>query len=164
MEFVLTRYHFCSWFFSSNYIESIKLVFKPVFPKQFHFLKPLNIYITLLKWAKKVLQSAKKVTLRDANEDVDNGLYRGTKHFCQRRWKTYSTQFLTSFNAKHLLLWTTPKTLEIEWRNRLKEQRIRKVELSRVKYSHAFVSTLNYVSPISANNDKRRCSWDGQTG
>jgi len=31
-----------------------------------------------------------------------------------------------------------------------------KVELSRVKYFHAFVSTLNYVSPISANNDKRR--------
>ena len=68
------------------------------------------------------------------------------------------------------MLWTTPKTLEIEWRNRrLKELRIRsgqhsrKVELSRiyVKYFHAFVSTLNYVSPIDANNDKRRWSWDG---
>ena len=33
---------------------------------------------------------------------------------------------------------------------------LRKVELSRVKYFHAFVSTVNYVSPISANNDKRR--------
>ena len=67
------------------------------------------------------------------------------------------------------MLWTTPKTLEIEWRNRLKELRIRsglhsrKVELSRiyVKYFHAFVSTFNYVSPIDANNDKRRWSWDG---
>ena len=52
--------------------------------------------------------------------------------------------------------------LEIERRNRLKELRIqsvrhsRKVELSHVKYSHAFVSTLNYVSPIGANNDKGR--------
>ena len=36
----------------------------------------------------------------------------------------------------------------------------RKVELSRVKYFHAFVSTLNYVSPIGANGDKRRRSWD----
>ena len=67
------------------------------------------------------------------------------------------------------MLWTTPKTLEIEWKNRLKELRIRsglhsrKVELSRiyVKYFHAFVSTLNYVCPIGANKDKRRWSWDG---
>ena len=53
MEFVLTIYHFCSWCFSSNYIESNKLVFKPVFPKQFHFLKPLNIFMTLLKKPKR---------------------------------------------------------------------------------------------------------------
>ena len=37
---------------------------KQVFLKQFHFLKPLDIFMTLLK-------QAKKVTLRDANEDVD---------------------------------------------------------------------------------------------
>ena len=65
------------------------------------------------------------------------------------------------------MLWTTPKTLEIEWRNRLKDLWIRsglhsrKVELSHVKYFHAFLSTLSYVSPISADNDKRRWSWDG---
>ena len=47
-------------------------------------------------------------------------------------------------------------------KNPLKELRIRgglhswKVKLSHVKYFHAFVSTLNYVSPIGANNDKRR--------
>ena len=29
-------------------IETIKLVFKPVFLKQFHFLKPLDIFMTLL--------------------------------------------------------------------------------------------------------------------
>ena len=45
-------------------IETIKFVFKPVFLKQFHFLKPFYIFMTLLK-------QAKKVTLRDANEDVD---------------------------------------------------------------------------------------------
>ena len=38
----------------------------------------------------------------------------GTKNFRQRRWKTY-TRFLTLLNTKHLVLWTTPKTLEIEW-------------------------------------------------
>ena len=36
--------------------------------------------MTLLKQAKKGT-SAKKVTLTDAKEDVDNGLYGGTKHF-----------------------------------------------------------------------------------
>ena len=30
-------------------IETIKLVFKPVFLKQFHFLKPLDIFMTILK-------------------------------------------------------------------------------------------------------------------
>ena len=76
-------------------------------------------------------------------------------------------KFLTSFNTKHLVLWTTPKSLEIEGWNRLNELRIRsglhsrKVKLSHVKYFHAFFSTLNYVSPIGANNDKRRWSWDG---
>ena len=33
-------------------------------------------------------------------------------------------------------------------------------ELSHVKYFHAIVSTLNYVSPIDANYDKRRWNWD----
>ena len=35
-------------------IETIKLVFKLIFLKQFHFLKPLDIFMTLLKYAKKV--------------------------------------------------------------------------------------------------------------
>ena len=30
-------------------IETIKLVFKPVLLKQFYFLKPLDIFMTLLK-------------------------------------------------------------------------------------------------------------------
>ena len=42
-------------------------MFKPVFLKQFrqfHFLKPLDIFMRLLKYAK-------KVALRDAKENVD---------------------------------------------------------------------------------------------
>ena len=76
-------------------------------------------------------------------------------------------QPVSHFNTKHLELWTTPKTLEPQWRNRLKELRIRSrlnslthSPLSGVKYFHAFVSTLNYVSPIGANSDKRRWSCD----
>ena len=48
-------------------------MFKPVLLKQmrqFHFLKPLDIFMTLLKYANKST-SAKKVTLRDAEEDVE---------------------------------------------------------------------------------------------
>ena len=68
------------------------------------------------------------------------------------------------FNKKYLVLWTTPKTLEPPWRNRLKQQRIRSglhsriVEFSRVKYFYTFVSSLNYVPSIGANTDKRRWS------
>ena len=78
---------------------------------------------------------------------------------------------VSHFNTKHLVLWTTPKTLEPQWRNHLKELQIRSglhslthslthSQLSGVKYFHAFVSTLNYVSLIGANSDKRRWSCD----
>ena len=113
-------------------------------------------------WRRYVCQ---KGNIEGRERGCRQSLYRGTKNFWQRRWKTYEL-FHTSLNTKHLVLSTTPKTLEIEWRNRWKELRIRrglhsqKVELSHVKYFHAFVSTLNYVSPIGANNDKRRWSWD----
>ena len=62
-------------------------------------------------------------------------------------------------STQNILLWTTPRTFEPQERNRLKELRVRsglhsrKVELSPLKYFHAFVSTLNYVSPIGANSD-----------
>ena len=62
-------------------------------------------------------------------------------------------------STRNILLWTTPRTFEPQERNRLKELRVRsglhsrKVELSPLKYFHAFVSTLNYVSPIGANSD-----------
>ena len=53
MEFVLTRIIFVTDIAVST-IETTKLVFKPIFLKQFHFLKPLDIFMTFLEYAKKV--------------------------------------------------------------------------------------------------------------
>ena len=141
-----------------------QLVLKPVFLKQFHYW---NLWIFLWRfWNRRKRDVCEKGNTEGRERGCRQSLYRGTKNFWQRRWKTY-TRFLTSFNTKHLVLWTTPKTFEMEWRNRLKDLWIRsglhsrKVELSHVKYFHAFLSTLNYVSPIGTNHDKRRWSWDG---
>ena len=68
MEFVLTRNRFCN--LCMLQLSTIKLVFKPVFLKQFHFLEPFDIFMTLLKYGEKA-SFAKKVTSRDAKEDVD---------------------------------------------------------------------------------------------
>ena len=105
-------------------IETIKLVFKAVFLKQFHFLKLLDILASWHFWNRRKGMSAKKVILRDANWDVDKVCIVVQKTSDNAGWRTYS-RFLTSFNTKHLVLWTKHKTLEIEWRNRLKELRIR---------------------------------------
>ena len=58
-------------------------------------------------------------------------------------------------------------TLEPQWRNGLKEVGYTYHEKSNCPRSngfmiqfHAFVSTLNYVSPIGANSDERRWSCD----
>ena len=59
------------------------LVFKPVFLKQFrqfHFLKPLDIFMRLFEIREKGT-SAKKVTLRDAKEDVEKICKICTKNF-----------------------------------------------------------------------------------
>ena len=48
MEFILTRNHF-AFDVAVLTIETIKLVLKPVFLKQFHFFKPLDIFMKLLK-------------------------------------------------------------------------------------------------------------------
>ena len=98
--------------------------------------------------------SAIKVTLRDEKEDVDK--------ICIEVQKTSDNaggKPARGFTLQH-------KNFCFELRPRLtskesliKELRARsglhsrKVELSRVKYFHAFVSTLNYVSPIAANSD-----------
>ena len=66
-----------------------------------------------------LLKQAEKVTLRDANEDVDK----------------------VCIEVKKKLLTTQVENLHA---------------VSHFKYFHAFVSTLNYVSPIGASNDKRR--------
>ena len=81
--------------------------------------------------------------------------------FVSRYKKHLTTQVenlhaVSHFNTEHL---RSIKALESQSRNRLKELRVRsglhsrKAELSRVKYFHDFVSTLNYVSTIGANSD-----------
>ena len=108
---------------------------------QHFFLSTWNLYLRETMFV--------KVTLRDAKEDVDK--------VCIEVKKLLTTQVehvhaISHFNTKHLVLWTTPETLEPQWKNRLKELGIRsglhsqKVELSRVKYFHAFVSSLNCLS------------------
>ena len=64
------------------------------------------------------LKYAKNVRLRKIkgnNEGRERGcrqsLYRCTKNFRQRRWKTY-TRYLTLTQNIHLVLCNTPKTLE----------------------------------------------------
>ena len=121
-------------------------MFKPVFLKQFrqfHFklLRPLDIFMRVLKYAK---------------EDVDKMCIEVQKLLIKQVENLHA---VSHFNKPHLLFWTTPKTLEPQLRNRLKELRVRsglhswKVELARVKYFHFFVSTLNYVSPIGVNSN-----------
>ena len=52
-------------------IETAKLVFKPVSKKQFHFLKALDDAFEIRDAFLKYGTSKKKVTSRDAKEDVD---------------------------------------------------------------------------------------------
>ena len=112
---------------------------RSVILKQFHFLKPLDIFMTPLKFAK-------KVTLRDAKEYVDKvciELQKTSDNASGKHTRDFSLQYKTFSRA---LNYYTPKTLEPQRKNRLKELWIRsglysqKVELSRVKYFYAFVS------------------------
>ena len=96
-----------------------------------------------------------KVTLRDR-------MRKRTSTKSVSRYKKLLTEqvenlhAISHFNTKNFVLWTTPRTLEPQTpqrKNRLKELRIRsglhsavhsqRVKLSRVKYFHAFVSSLN---------------------
>ena len=64
-----------------NFLKKEKLVFKPVFLKafrQFHFLKPLDIFVTLLKHTKKYV--CEKGNIDQGRErGCRQNLYRGTK-------------------------------------------------------------------------------------
>ena len=92
----------------------------------------------------------KKITLRDAKEDVDKIFIE-----VQKTSDNAGGKPTRGFSLQH----KTFSVLEPQLRNRFKELRVgsgihsRKVELSSVKYFHAFVSTLNLVSPIGANSD-----------
>ena len=69
------------------------------FLKQFHFLKPSDIFGRLLTEIAEIRQtgtSAKKVTLSDANEDVDKDSY---KKILIAQVDLHADH--TSFNTKH---------------------------------------------------------------
>ena len=100
--------------------------------------------------------SAIKVTLRDEKEDVDkicievqktsdNAGGKPARGFTLQH-KIFALNYAQDFRT------TSKESLIKELRAR-SGLHSRKVELSRVKYFHAFVSTLNYVSPIAANSD-----------
>ena len=74
---------------------------------------------------------------------------------------------ISRFNTKHSVeFWTTPKTLEPQWKNRLNELRIRsglhsqKVELSRVKYFYAFVSNSQLCLPHPCKKWQKKMKLD----
>ena len=67
---------------------------------------------------------------------------------------------VSHFDTKHLVLCTSPKSFRTTVKESLKRTTsskwatLTKSRIVRhVKYFHAFVSTLIYVSPISANDD-----------
>ena len=121
---------------------TIKLVFKPVFLKQFHFLKPLNIFMTSLKYAKKVI-------LRDANEDVDKVCIEVLKTFHNAGGKPTRGFSLIiqhkTFSALNCIQVFGNRVKESLKRNT--NSNSRKVELPHVKDFHAFVSTLDMYLP-----------------
>ena len=57
---------------------------------------------------------------------------------------------VSHFNTKHLVFCTTPKSFRTTVKESLKRTTSSKWA---VKYFHALVSTVNYVSPIGANGD-----------
>ena len=137
-------------------IQTIKLVFKLIFLKEFHFLLKTLGYLCNAFEIREKGMSAKKVTLRDAKEDVDKVCIE-----VQKTWNNAGgkpTRVFSHFNTKHLGLLTTPKTLEPQWRNRLKELRIRSglhsraVELSRVKYFESTTCYTRSTKPLYNKN------------
>ena len=73
-------------------------MFKTVFLKQFrqfHFLKPLHIFMRLLKYAK-------KVALRDAKENIDKICIEVQKNTSDNEGG--KPTLVSHFNTKHLVL------------------------------------------------------------
>ena len=97
--------------------------------------------------------------MRDAEEDVEKNLYRGKKTSDNIGGKPtcgFSLQHNT-FSALNYAqdFGTTAKESPKRTTSSKKATCTHeiKVELSRVKYFHAFVSTLHYVSPVGENSD-----------
>ena len=114
-------------------IETIKLVFKPVFLKQFHFLKPLDIFEIGKKGT-----SVKKVTTRDANEDVDK--------VCIEVQKILITQVENLHAISHFIQHKTFSALNYaqDFRNRMNES------LKRTTNSKSRIVPCQILSSLSA--------------
>ena len=124
-------------------------VFKPVFLKQFHFLKLLHIFMTLLKDAKKVRVRKWWHWGTQLKRDVDKVCIAGYKKLLATQVENLPA--VSHFNTNwYVDLLTTPKTLEQQWRNRLKEVRIRNE-----KFNCPVSNTT-----IGTNSDKRRSTCD----
>ena len=108
-----------------------------------------------------LLKYAKKVTLRDAKEDVDK--------VCSEVQKTSTSdnaggKLTRGFLLQHKNIYCFELRLRLwypsEGTTNSKWPTLKKSRIVPCQYYHASVSTLNYVSPISANSDKRRWSCD----
>ena len=131
-------------------------MFKPVFLKQFrqfHFFKTLGYLYMALK-IREIEYVCEKGSIERRERAWWQNLYGGTKNFLQRMWKAY-----TGFSVQHKTFsalnyaqdfgttveQSLKRTTSSKWATH---------EKSNCPVScHAFVSTLNYVSPIGENDD-----------
>ena len=105
-----------------------------------------------------------KVALRDAKVVSTKSV-----SSCKKLLTTQveNLEAISHFKTKHLVLWTSPKTLKTQRKNRLKEVGIRsgltltKVELSCVKCFHASVSSLSCLSHRCKQWQEKMGDWIG---
>ena len=123
------RNHFCNWWCSSNYISTLlRSCLNLSLWNSFILLKPLDIFLTLWNTRKRYVFEKGNI-YRDAKEGVD-------KVFIEEQKSSdiageTDLHVVSHFNTKHFVLWTTPKDLEQQWRNRLNELRIRRATLKK---------------------------------
>ena len=82
-------------------IEAIKIVFKPVFLKQVHLLKPLDIFMTLLKYARKRYVCKKKGNTGTRKRMWTKSVSRYKKLLITQVENLHA---VSHFNTKHLVL------------------------------------------------------------
>ena len=118
-------------------IETVKIMFKPVFMKQFHFIKTLGYLFEPLKYAKRYVCEKGNIGTRKRVSTKSVSRFKNLQ-----TTQAKNLPAVSHFNIKHFVLWTTRKTLEPRWRNRLKELRIRRAALKK-----------NRINDINNNNN-----------